>query len=205
MSEKGSHSSSEQFNRIIAELLRQIDLGEQPDPDALCKKHPELADELRVFLADQSELIKAKQRHVEPTILSDGTTPDGIATPPGDPKTIVTDSTILQGTSAKKAKPIEPNARYFGDYELIEEIARGGMGVVYRAKQSRLNRVVAVKMILAGRLASEQDVQRFYQEAEAAAHLDHPGIVPIFEVGEHEGHALLFNGFRRRTDTRSEA
>ena len=195
MSEKGSHSSSEQFNRIIAELLRQIDLGEQPDTDALCKKHPELADELRVFLADQSELIKTKQRHVEPTILSDGTTPDGIATPPVDPKTIVTDSTILQGTSAKKAKPIEPNTRHFGDYELIQEIARGGMGVVYRAKQSRLNRVVAVKMILAGRLASEQDVQRFYQEAEAAAHLDHPGIVPIFEVGEHEGQHYFSMGF----------
>ncbi len=81
-----------------------------------------------------------------------------------------------------------PKPRRFGNYRLLEVLGRGGMGVVFKAEQVALNRLVALKMIRSGELASAEDVARFYTEAKAAAKIEHPHVVNIYEVGEVDGH-----------------
>ena len=98
------------------------------------------------------------------------------------------------GKSAAPDDTIMP-CRRFGAYELLEELGRGGMGIVYKARQLKPGRIVALKMILLDRLASAAALQRFETEAGMAAALDHPYIVPIFEIGEHEGQPFYSMGF----------
>jgi tRNA A-37 threonylcarbamoyl transferase component Bud32 len=89
--------------------------------------------------------------------------------------------------AALPAGPALGNVPYFGDYQLLEVIAQGGMGVIYKARQVSLDRIVALKMIRRGDLATPLELRRFHTEAKAAANLDHPNIVPIYEVGDHQG------------------
>ncbi len=151
------------LEQILADYLHAEDEGQAPDQEQLVADHPDLADELASFFRNRSAMQHMAEK-IQPYELP-----------------------TLDVQSSDPFPAAGEMVRYFGDYELLEEIARGGMGVVYKARQISLNRIVAIKMILAGTLATAQDVQRFRAEAEAAANLDHPGIVPIYEIGEQEG------------------
>jgi hypothetical protein len=182
-------AAGDPLDAIIAEYVQQVEAGQVPDREVLLAQHPKLAERLRAFFADFDRL----DRQAAELRLS------------ADPNR-TTDATAPAGDEL-------PRVRYFGDYELLEVIARGGMGVVHKARQVSLNRLVALKMILKGELATPRDVERFRAEAEAAANLDHPHIVPIYEVGEHDGQQYYAMRYiegtaltrRPRADARQEA
>jgi serine/threonine-protein kinase len=153
---------------LVAELTDQLQNGKSVDINQVCLEHPlclknsRLADELRAIWG---------------TIIVTDAIGSHEARSNSDTTNQAQDSSVW-----RLSLPCE-----FGDYWLVEEVGRGGMGVVYRAEQASLGRQVAVKMILKDQLASDAERQRFFAEAKATAQLQHPGIVPVYDVGEIDG------------------
>ncbi|MCA9128624.1 MAG: serine/threonine protein kinase [Planctomycetales bacterium] len=167
------HGSNDAWNEaklanLVSTLADRMQAGESFDLIELCRQHPLYAEDLR-------EVWGA-------IVVTDAI---GGA---------VRDSTLHSDKSASKFEygiAISQFPYAIGDYELLDVIGRGGMGVVYRARQRTLNRVVAVKMIHDNCPSSPENRQRFFAEAKATARLEHPGIVPIFEVSEFQGHPFF--------------
>ncbi len=159
----------ERLHALIADYLDREAAGQPPPRDAWLAEHAEFAAELRQFLDEHERLARL------------GAPLRALAVPGAG-----SDAATLDGTAADTAEA-PAVVRSFGDYELLAEVARGGMGVVYKARQKSLDRPVAVKMILGGQLATGTEVERFRTEANAAGNLDHPNIVPIYDVGAVEG------------------
>jgi len=159
------------LNHILADYFDAVERGEHGDPERMLIRHPDLAVELKAFFAEQEQVfgLAGPLR----TLIR--------AEPAASPRTEEF-PTEEAGGRISSAAP-----RCFGDYEVLDEMARGGMGVVYRARQRGLNRLVALKVIRAGQCASVEEVRRFRNEAEMVALLDHPHVVPVHEVGEQAG------------------
>ena len=161
----------ERFDEICADYLDAADAGDPLDEEKLLVQHPDLAESLRKFFRDHQRMAGAL--HVDPGDLAGSESHD--------------ETTVFSKPSAHQQSAAPVLGQRIADYELIEKIAQGGMGVVYKARQVSLNRIVALKMIRSGELADEEEINRFRVEAEAAAQLHHPGIVPIYQIGSEGG------------------
>jgi serine/threonine-protein kinase len=190
----------QRLDEAVTSYLQALGQGLEPDYQDWLARYPDLAEELAEYFAGREALehVAAPLREV------------GLAAP-----TAVADRDRTVG-NGEVGQPQELAGTEFGDYEILGEIGRGGMGVVYKARQKSLNRLVAVKVFRAGDLGGKAELQRFRNEAEMVALLDHAGIVPIHEVGTHagrpyftmkliEGGSLADHLERFRADPRSAA
>jgi WD40 repeat protein len=216
-SEVGELDRQRRLGEVLATYFAAVEAGSGLTPQELVAQFPELAEELEGFFADQERFgrVVAPLRPVGQAARAEGATLGGTeSTSPSraeiprpaptpsqsegkglipDRNAATVDQTKDSGRVAAESLDTDTDlsrgtrVRYFGDYELRGVLGKGGMGVVYKAKQLSLNRLVALKMIRAGTWAGDDELRRFRNEAEAVANLDHPQIVTIHEVGRYDG------------------
>jgi serine/threonine-protein kinase len=162
----------------IAEYLEAESSGAIPDREEFLKRYAAIGSDLQAFLLNHDRMRELAEPLREAFRSSRGASD-------GDHNETTLDAADPAAAGSEAATV--PRLGSFGDFKLLKELGRGGMGVVFKAIHTRLDRVVALKMVMAGHLASAEELQRFQLEAQAAAGMLHPGIVPIFEVGEHQG------------------
>ncbi len=175
----GDGSREEKLHEVLAAYYEAAERGDDLDRRILLDRHPDLAD----YFVVQDKVHRLAAPH-RATVLHMAGGQDGADQCETNP------TECFFGEPASNSSATHERLD-FGDYELQGVIARGGMGVVFRARQRSLNRLVALKVIRDGASASADDARRFRNGAEAVAHLDHPNIVPIYEVGEERGCSFL--------------
>ncbi len=169
----------DRLNELLAAYLEAVETGPAPNAEQWLARYPEFASELAAFIANDESLAHRAASLRSPQQQNEQPSPG-----PSCALTVALDGVPGEGSPFALGKVI-------GGCELLQQLGRGGMGVVFKAREISLNRPVAVKMILNGSLAAPAARQRFQAEAEAVAKLDHPNIVPVYHVGEHEGQPYL--------------
>ncbi|WP_182867875.1 serine/threonine-protein kinase [Stieleria mannarensis] len=191
------------IDEAFAAYLRSCDEGSVGSRDEFLAQFPEMAEELRSLMdaADAINRFTGAAAADSADVVQGGAAADTVDVLVVGPDDSGEDpAATLPEAHRAKGDPGPTLPYTLGDYELLEVIGRGGMGVVYRANQRMLNRTVAVKMIRGGMLACENDVRRFYTEAQAAARLHHPGIVPVYQFGHEAGHHFFSMALIEGTD-----
>lgn len=150
----------QELAELIADLADQVATGKTPELEDVCRQHPQFEQDLKDLWGVVVVANMAAKERSQSTLPLEGV-----------------------GGPQRFELPLD-----FGDYCLEREIGRGGMGIVFQARRKKDNQTVAIKMILRGDFATPAERSRFEAEAKAAARLDHPHIIPIYEIGQHDGH-----------------
>ncbi len=196
------------LDQAFAAYLRSCDEGVIESREVFLAKYPELASQLKELIeaADMigqfssgRSLPRSDSTSRALSFSYDGSETVAMRIP--SPNESGADPAATLPMAHRAEGDTGPTLPYdLGDYLLMDVIGRGGMGVVYLAKQTELDRMVAVKMIRSGILADESEVRRFYTEAQAAARLHHPGIVSVYQFGRRAGHHFFSMEYVRGTD-----